>query len=539
MKTHSQSILNYQSQISKKTLVNFYEQIVLDHTDENDEPILQYLMERQYQDRLAALETLLVSDEHQYLIEDNYKEAKDSMMVVKMFYSGLIGFYAASYLINVLLVAIDVVKRDIAYWEFAEENLWWHILEKTPYYWFKYLRGEELSPKNLIKKNMELLKSVEQMCYSTIGRLLLILQIETGFQEVETFRDDAHECMRSLFQSYNDLLNEYHLLEGCLFDAVDISDDIFQESVDITAHVNRFPAEIRRLSSLIGKKSVFSRYLILSFMVGISTYYVYNVARNNAPLIYEYMNNAGDIVKSFYEKHVMGAIKNILNTIRYDNKEDNVHMNIALESSKESLGRMVANYFAKHNEISSDEIPKIIESGKNGDLSHIMPYYEKTIEKPIKNIFFGDFVRLLLIQVQKQKVDLERSLVQADKLLRSNELNFQIIAAIPTIIFFYLSYRLYANSKNFRKTHGLLRDNIRQMSRLFNTSSDENLLTDAEYGNLVYILNQSLHLSDKLPKKQKQWLQEDFHELENQSYTASQKQSIIYRIYGTYAFIKL
>lgn len=43
----------------------------------------------------------------------------------------------------------------------------------------------------------------------------------------------------------------------------------------------------------------------------------------------------------------------------------------------------------------------------------------------------GDLVRLLLMQLQKGKVDLETALLALDKLLRANELNFALLTFIP------------------------------------------------------------------------------------------------------------
>jgi len=53
--------------------------------------------------------------------------------------------------------------------------------------------------------------------------------------------------------------------------------------------------------------------------------------------------------------------------------------------------------------IAPENLDKIKFAAAHGDLSTIMPAYESEIESPIKNALFSDFVRLALIQVQKQK----------------------------------------------------------------------------------------------------------------------------------------
>jgi hypothetical protein len=53
--------------------------------------------------------------------------------------------------------------------------------------------------------------------------------------------------------------------------------------------------------------------------------------------------------------------------------------------------------------VAPQELERIRISAEHGDLSTIMPSYEKEIESPIRNALFSDFARLGLIQVQKQK----------------------------------------------------------------------------------------------------------------------------------------
>ena len=51
----------------------------------------------------------------------------------------------------------------------------------------------------------------------------------------------------------------------------------------------------------------------------------------------------------------------------------------------------------------------------------------------VTSFLFGDMMRTLLIQIQKGKVDAESVMFALDKLIRANELNFQIFAAVPVI----------------------------------------------------------------------------------------------------------
>lgn len=48
---------------------------------------------------------------------------------------------------------------------------------------------------------------------------------------------------------------------------------------------------------------------------------------------------------------------------------------------------------------------------------------------------------MLLIQVQKTKVDLDLAMAALDKLLRANELNFGLLAILPSLALFFVLTR--------------------------------------------------------------------------------------------------
>lgn len=63
-----------------------------------------------------------------------------------------------------------------------------------------------------------------------------------------------------------------------------------------------------------------------------------------------------------------------------------------------------------------------------------MRTYESELKHPIRNMINGQLARALLIQVQKLKVDTESAMLELDQILRANELNVALIAAIPAIL---------------------------------------------------------------------------------------------------------
>ncbi|GLJ59356.1 hypothetical protein SUGI_1504880, partial [Cryptomeria japonica] len=57
--------------------------------------------------------------------------------------------------------------------------------------------------------------------------------------------------------------------------------------------------------------------------------------------------------------------------------------------------------------------------------------YEKDLMHPLQNLLGGELARALLIQVQKLKLDIETAMLELNQILRANEINFAILAALP------------------------------------------------------------------------------------------------------------
>ncbi|KAF5181898.1 Dgs1 protein [Thalictrum thalictroides] len=72
-------------------------------------------------------------------------------------------------------------------------------------------------------------------------------------------------------------------------------------------------------------------------------------------------------------------------------------------------------------------------------LEIVMARYEKDLMHPIQNLLGGELARALLIQIQKLKLDIETAMLELDQILKANEINFAILAALPA---FFLSLGL-------------------------------------------------------------------------------------------------
>jgi len=258
----------------------------------------------------------------------------------------------------------------------------------------------------------------------------------------------------------------------------------------------------------------------------------------------------------FWHEHLEEPLANIWATIRYDKKTLTVVDPISLEKSAESLVSMVEQCYEDQGiHMSPIEKQDVREQVHRGDISQIMKIYEDGIRHPIKSALFGELIRVILIQVQKEKVDVERALVALDKLLKANELNFQFLATIPAVLLMGLTIlqvrRLLTISKSYYDVHSAIRSDLRGLERMLTAiqnspgSSEycDKMLTVGglsmeSYGYLVCITTKLYDMASRLPVQQERlWFVEDLHELEAEETNSNQKLATLQRMYHTHPFL--
>jgi nuclear control of ATPase protein 2 len=217
---------------------------------------------------------------------------------------------------------------------------------------------------------------------------------------------------------------------------------------------------------------------------------------------------------------------------------------------------MVENWNLHRNPKIDPEFVHVIgENARLGDISSIMRAYEASVSSPIKNAILGDFLELVLIQVQKQKVDAEKGIIKLDRLLQQNELNFQLFAAIPAITVVWGLWRLLTRETHpFSAIHHQVRLQLRSVSILLNRNNIDSAVVEhrmSEGADDVIALPMSFEqngvfvaaivdlqkVARYLPSDVKDWFIEDLHELANPRYGVQQKLATVARMYGTYGFL--
>ncbi|KAK4535594.1 hypothetical protein CDCA_CDCA05G1619 [Cyanidium caldarium] len=137
---------------------------------------------------------------------------------------------------------------------------------------------------------------------------------------------------------------------------------------------------------------------------------------------------------AFWQGRIVAPLASVyrevfLSSYKTSMSPDSVH------AEREALQRMVTDFTRETYRNASAEERRAAESqAARGDLAPVMQVYERQLRNPVVNMLAGDVIRALLIQVQKLKVDVEEEMVVVDALVRANELNLQVAAAVPGVL---------------------------------------------------------------------------------------------------------
>lgn len=186
-------------------------------------------------------------------------------------------------------------------------------------------------------------------------------------------------------------------------------------STDIDSQLKKLSQYYLNLKRMYGMPPiVFRIWIPVTF--SLSALYILS---KNTKSIYRLTTESYKTINSLVLNWICEPLKGIYKTIRHEHSINNSQL--SYEEDLESLGRMVHNY----------------TSNNDRDFSLILQQYEQEIQHPLRNIVNGDLVQLILIQIQKAKVDVELALSALDKILKSNELNFGLVAVAPVLMISY------------------------------------------------------------------------------------------------------
>ncbi|CAB4251854.1 similar to Saccharomyces cerevisiae YPR155C NCA2 Protein involved in regulation of mitochondrial expression of subunits 6 (Atp6p) and 8 (Atp8p) of the Fo-F1 ATP synthase [Maudiozyma barnettii] len=389
---------------------------------------------------------------------------------------------------------------------------------------------------------------------------LLNNELQTKTQLIINMNQNAMAKFGILVQSFpkefnsNNLIKCFDILETFLKE-FNIKDKSFRdvevspfEVIDSTQYFVKESNYIQMISST--KPSFISRYWPIGMFIILNGPSSVKFAwESRFKMIDFFQKNVVQFVKGLFYNWIWVPIKDIWATVRHDEGSEIAMMsNGTLDSETNSLCRMVIQIMKDNNPSYVENIGEniLVNQIMHGNLDEFMKIYENELNSPIKNIFTGKLIRSLLVQVQKTKVDGSLALNGIDKMLKSQQLVFGIMALSPAMFVIYLAINnlvklvklgnVFSNMKHYKDS---VSHSLNNIERLLNYQDfeieDENL----KYVNHALLIMEISNLSSNgsviVPKARKYDWNRDIGELINIKFSNDAKLNVVNRIYHTYS----
>ncbi|KAF0852175.1 mitochondrial Complex V (CV) Nca2 regulatory protein (Atp6 and Atp8 expression) [Andalucia godoyi] len=318
-----------------------------------------------------------------------------------------------------------------------------------------------------------------------------------------------------------------------LLDEVDKVLDVTRELL----HVHRPPSHFRR------------HWLFYVVFFGTATYGICQ-AYKHAEQLQSWTQEAKEALSRFFREHVYDPLHNLYEFVRYDKHKALIDQS-SVDLSEEALRNMVKDFVRD----SSDPLKQVkftVESVENSVsegqlLAPIVEAYEGEIRHPIRNLAFGDLPRLILIQIQKQKLDVERTLLALDHLLRNNEINLELVAMTPAfLVVSFLMYQVLTyRRKTDRRVFEMIRVSLLSIERVLNRSLHSGL-SEHDQGIVILgfhrvrlLITWETDVSEYFEKEGgRELLLDDLHEIVSPALTVTQRLNVVQRMFRSYPFLQ-
>lgn len=158
------------------------------------------------------------------------------------------------------------------------------------------------------------------------------------------------------------------------------------------------------------------------------------------------LRDAQETLKGFISGWVVRPIEDILQTLKAGQKGTLAIMTKdSLPSELDSLERMVVDFARDKFKWNDDQLLELSESAKSGNLTSILKVWEQEIKAPIRSAIAGSLIRVLLIQMQKGKVDLSLAMDGIQSILRSQSLTFGAIGVAPSMLICFMLAKIFSS----------------------------------------------------------------------------------------------
>ncbi|KAH0459152.1 hypothetical protein IEQ34_011966 [Dendrobium chrysotoxum] len=152
-----------------------------------------------------------------------------------------------------------------------------------------------------------------------------------------------------------------------------------------------------------------------------------------------WIRTAKESTTAFWEEHVELPLISIRDELfeTFRKRHKGVMEMEEVQLTANSLHRML---LAFSEQTKGQKLPENLTDQEMMEI--VMSRYEKEVMHPLQNLIGGELARAMLIQIQKLKLDLETAMLELDQILKANEINFAVLAALPaffiSLILLYL-----------------------------------------------------------------------------------------------------
>ncbi|XP_010419818.1 PREDICTED: protein DGS1, mitochondrial [Camelina sativa] len=262
--------------------------------------------------------------------------------------------------------------------------------------------------------------------------------------------------------------------------------------------------------------------------------------------IENWVHDAKEATMSFFSDHVEQPLLSIRDELfdTFRKRHKGVMETEEVQLTQDSLHRMLKNFCEQSTR---EKVPD--NATDQQMLEVVMNRYEKELVHPIHNLLSGELARGLLIQVQKLKLDIETAMLELDQILRANEINFAILAALPA---FFLSIvmltvlrtwlkqdsRAQGRGRIARIHRRLLVVEIEKRIMQYHSYIEQGRDKDAEtvFGLLIYSLERLYRVVEKPARATDEWdlVKQDLIELGRPQQQTSYKLTVTQRLVTVY-----
>mmetsp|Transcript_11634 Transcript_11634/g.17226 ORF Transcript_11634/g.17226 Transcript_11634/m.17226 type:complete len:663 (+) Transcript_11634:24-2012(+) len=148
-------------------------------------------------------------------------------------------------------------------------------------------------------------------------------------------------------------------------------------------------------------------------------------------------------IRAYLNKVVYVPIRKAFSTLN-KKRIRNPFMESTLSQGFQSLGRMVRYQVMRSKGYTSADLirPEVSSyldfitkaARESGDISPLMPWYEASIKAPISSALFSNLLPIALIQIQKQKLDVQLLLSKIFNFMDVNELSLVSVSLVPLML---------------------------------------------------------------------------------------------------------